>query len=526
MSGNFDSRSETNGSRTAIIQGSLIKVCADQPRKHAGGGRRGAQHGHTRRSELRLHNFLSTCPPPNIVIWLTYPGVRGPGGVGKHAKAFLGRLERLRGRKLGAVIKMEIQERLSPELAILVWNLGDTSLDTGLVEDLWSKTIKVKARVQVEIPRDWMKLAAYVSKRVEVTKTGIVIGAKSIPFHKSGASGTSLVKRAHNPEISAHTFPTSLPTKEAIQTRGKWIYYTGRFHWKHQKNLIPRYAKKTIRATEKQIASVRGQINSKRKEHFVGDDSSMTLRGTDAIKMTRELGFNAGIGATVSSDAKGSSTTPLSISSDPGGRAFPSLIQKPVRIPHVADVMPEGRGHETCFSPRPLFPLGWSSLYDFGRQVASMPGEYLSSLPATHGLYASGGWLSWAASRDAGGADLEPIGDGCGIKPLAASWAAITKATPSSTSFAPAKFYPAALQDRRRDGKDTASGLLGIREQTRGVSAPACGSGAASGCSGSAVLTASHDNAAGSQARRSCRSPGSWHIGCGQPELPHGRRRD
>ncbi len=294
---NTDLRMKNNELRTVITQGCVMTILAAKSKHRAGGGKRGAQKGHTRRSELRLHNRLLTFIPADQVIWLTYPQIRGPIGVGKDAKAFIGKLERRLGHKVGAVIKMETQERLSPELGILIWNLDRAYLDTGMVEKIWSETIRTLGKVRVESVRDWNRLAPYISKQVVVTETEIVIGSKRLPFTKPESSDSNFIKRAHNPRIpEQNNTPFSNPyldSMESAQARREWVSYSGRFHWKHRDKLIPRHDKMIMQVSEKDLAPIRGRINSKRTLHFVGTNDSMTLRGDDALWAVKELGRHA-----------------------------------------------------------------------------------------------------------------------------------------------------------------------------------------------------------------------------------------
>lgn len=530
MKQEFTPDPDVDYTRTVIQRGAYVRICGWEPRRHSGGGKRGAQHGHNQRCERRLKKYLMGCKQPDMVIWLTYPDIRGPIGVKKHIDAFLGRLERRIGYKLGALTKMELQKRLSPELGILIWNPGESDIGMELVCSLWHDTTKAEGRVIVEHPRSWLGLANYISKRIEVTESEIIRGAERIPFSqlKEGAD-SNLVIRAHNHEIPEQiNLPFSNPylsSIESIQAKEEWIAYTGRFYWKHGEAFIPVYDEKVTEINSEQAAIIRRRINSKRKEHFVGNYDPMSLLGADALEVTKELGLNSHIDSPASSDAQVSTATPPSNSPVLSGKTFPILLQEPVRIPHVEDVIQEGR--EACSISHFLLPWRWPSLRQPGRYTNSIP-ERNSSFPlAKHGPQASDDWLREMTGRHADGADLEPTGDDSGTKPSAASWAAIMKAA-SSTHPKFTSSAPVAPQACHQAGKNVMPGLLGIEEWVRGFSL--CCRGATGGGSESVVQTASHDNVAGSQSRHSCRSPGSWHSirhpGGGQAELPHGRRQD
>ena len=342
MSTGSDSAVNPAHSRAVVQQGALIKVMPAHRRKHAGGGRRGKQRGHTRRSELRLHDYLSTCHSPDIVIWLTYPDVMGPGNVEKNVKAFLGRLERRFDRKFGAIAKMETQKRLAPELGILLWNLGDAQLDTVVVENLWSKTIKASGKVTVEAPQDWLKLASYVSKQVVVTDSMIIIGANRHYFATQEPEDSILVKRAHNQEIPEHSdphtpfsnpylTPSSSVSMSNYQVRREWTEYTGRFYWKRNEKLIPRHPKQVMNGSEEQVDRIRGRINAKRINHFVRGEDSMTIRGVDALKVVRELGSASDVCAKVAPELErlSNQSNPLTSSHEP------RFFQGPVYLPYI-----------------------------------------------------------------------------------------------------------------------------------------------------------------------------------------------
>ena len=269
--------------RTVVRQGALVKILRAEPKKYAGGGKRKAQHGHTKRSERTLYTFLLTCRPAKYVAWLTFPHIQGPGKVEAQARSFLKRIEKHTDVLMPALIKMEIQRRLAPELGIVLWPPAQVQLNENELEDFWGKTIKAQGRVRLEQPRDWYKLASYLSKQVLITDLYVVVGSKKQGFiepadsdfikraHKDTKSSIKyLVKRAHKDTKSSIKYlgPEYMGQRGAFrQVKEEWIDYKGRFNWKYRRSSIPLYPKIMYSVPDGLVAPIRSEINDARAQY-------------------------------------------------------------------------------------------------------------------------------------------------------------------------------------------------------------------------------------------------------------------
>lgn len=123
-----------------------------------------------------------------------------------------------------------------------------------------------------------------------------------------------LVIRAHNSEIPGQTtspFSNPYTSMEKTGVEEEWNSYTKHFFWKHQTKLIPKYDKIVTQVPEEPIIFIQGIVNARRKEHFVGIDDSMTLRGVDARRATEALSFHAVAEATEASTPERDEKTPV-----------------------------------------------------------------------------------------------------------------------------------------------------------------------------------------------------------------------
>lgn len=279
--------------RNAIIQGRLIIFPRTAPRTMAGGGKRSNQNGHRVASARRLQNELLTCKPCHQVAWLTYEAVQGPKKVGGNFRSFMKRLERHQGMRIAALAKMEVQQRLAPELGILLWPEEEMLIEEAVIATIWRKVCPTSGRVKLEPVRDWSRLASYLSKTVAVGMDGIYTGGVFKPFLLPVAS--SFIKSTHNPAMESK--PDN-PTNQisAVQSfcyvRDEWHQYRGRYHWRYRRDDIPHYPETAVTVTVKEADEVRGKVNSRRRKHFIGREDRITLRGEDAIAFNHALGFN------------------------------------------------------------------------------------------------------------------------------------------------------------------------------------------------------------------------------------------
>lgn len=280
--------------RTVVLQGGLLKVLSNRERVFPiGGGRRNSQQGHGPRSEKRLYDFLLTCKPASHVLWLTYPDIRGPENVEKNVKAFLRRLAKRYDANIPALAKMETQQRLSPEVGIILWNNGQVMLNDTDIARLWSKTIKVNegnARVHLERIRAWNKLISYISKQVTVGKDGIWVGKQHHDFLEPTASQQVLRSSVSHPQIANDVMSKYMDARSDFQTVVEaWREYKGRYYWKHHRAHIPKHKKMMETIDDSSKESIREHVNKTRRRYFVGQEDHITLRGEDAIAFKNML---------------------------------------------------------------------------------------------------------------------------------------------------------------------------------------------------------------------------------------------
>lgn len=260
---------------TVTRQGSFLQVQGRRPRIHAGGGKRGVQHGHGPRAARRLYKFLLATRKPARVIWLTFPDIVGPERVRKYVKSLWKKMERRLEVQVSSVAKMEVQERLAAEVGMVVWGVDGKALDALPITELWAETIGAFGRIRVDPIRDWNALSSYLSKILSVNADAVTVGRDTTPLSKGHILGTSSVATSGiEPFLSIHE---------------EWINYSRHFYWKHRPSNIPRHPRLTAVLSNEQVAALRRQVNDLRSTFFVGEDEGFSLRGNVAAEAITRL---------------------------------------------------------------------------------------------------------------------------------------------------------------------------------------------------------------------------------------------